>query len=608
MSGGSENSILNVDRSLMSSRWVFSQVNNDHIARMVSAHGYPEIVARLLTIRGIAPEDADAFLNPKMADFPNPFKLQDMDTTANDVADAIIAGRKFALFADFDVDGATSTAILVRFFRACGVDLPFYIPDRMKEGYGPNINALKTLRDGGAEIVLMADCGTTAFDVIAQGRELGLDIIILDHHEAEEKLPLANHIINPKRRDDTSGYTMLAACGVSFMLCVAVNAKLREKGFFKDRAEAPLKNWLDLLALGTVCDMVPLTGPNRLFVKAGFDRMAALGNPGIAALCNVAGVKTAPNTYTCGFVLGPRINAGSRVHEADLGARLLSTDNAEEANNIAWTLNDCNDLRKDMQAEMMAQAMTMVESQGLDQYPIIFVGDESWHPGLNGLVAGRLAEKYKKPAAVIAYAPGHDNALEGRGSGRSVPGINIAAAFIEARNTNLIIKGGGHAMAAGFTLLPEQIPDFRDFLYDHIARQAQGMEIFTDTEIDGVISVRGANVALVKMLAGQVGPFGQNNPEPLFVLPNVRIHTADVIGTDHVRLLISDADGGGARMKAVAFRAADTPMGQAFLKQKNHPFHIAGRLKLDTWNGAERVEFHVEDAAPVIPGEAEAAE
>lgn len=590
--------ILNIEKSLLQSRWVFPDVNQDHVATMVSAYGLPEIVARLLSSRSVTPEQVEGFLNPKLSrDFPDPFKLKDMDKAAKMVAEAIMTGRKVALFADFDVDGATSTAILVRFFRHCGVALPFYIPDRLAEGYGPNINALKTLKSNGAELVLMADCGTTAFDVVVQGRELGLDIIILDHHEAEEKLPVANYVINPKRKDDDSGYSMMAACGVSFMLCVAVNATLREAGFFKDRPEAPLKSFLDLLALGTVCDMVPLLGPNRLFVKTGFELMNKKLNPGIRALCEVAGVKTELSPYHAGFVLGPRINAGSRVHRADLGATMLSTDDDEEAKNIAWTLNDCNDKRKDIQATMMAEALAMVEAQGLDQHPIILVGDEGWHAGLSGLVAGRLAEEYKKPAAVIAYAPGHDNALEGRGSGRSIPGINVAAAFIDARNAGLIVKGGGHAMAAGFTILPEQIPAFRDFLYDHVSRQAAGMEALTDTQVDGVLSVRGAAVDLVKMLGSQVGPFGMNNPEPFFILPNVRIHMADVVGDGPIRTTISDSDGGGPRMKAMAFRAAGTPLGQALLKSGPQPLHLAGRLKVDSWNGAEKVEFHIEDAA-----------
>lgn len=590
-------SALNIDRSLLLSRWVLPAVDEAQVAQMVQSHGVPDMVARMLSARGVGVEGFQSFLQPTLAqDFPDPLRLKGMRDAAAELTASILAGRKFALFADFDVDGATSTAILVRFFRYLGIDLPFHIPDRLSEGYGPNVPALKKLQEQGAEIVILADCGTTAFDVVAQARGLGLDIVILDHHEAEEKLPIANHIINPKRKDDESGYDMLAACGVSFLLCVALNASLRDAGYFGDRPPAPMKSWMDILALGTVCDMVPLTGPNRLFVKYGLEQMAETDNPGLNALMQVAGVKGAPDPYTCGFMLGPRINAGGRIHKADLGATLLSTDDAEEAKNIAWTLNDCNDKRKDMQAEMMDQAMRMVADRGLDQHPAILVGDESWHPGLNGLVAGRLVEKYKKPAAVIAYTPGHDHALEGRGSGRSVPGINIAAAFIDARNRDLLLKGGGHAMAAGFTLLPEQLEPFRDFFLDHIARQAAGQVGVSETIADGVLSVRGATLDLVKTLQ-QVGPFGQANPEPLFILPHVRVQTADIVGTDHVRVQIGDSDGGG-RMKAMAFRAAENPVGQALLSARGGNMHLLGRLKINEWQGKESVEIHVEDAAP----------
>lgn len=589
--------LLNVDRSLLLSRWVLPAVDEAQVAQMVQAHGVPDMVARMLSARGVGVAGFQSFLQPTLAqDFPDPLRLKGMRDAAAELTASILAGRKFALFADFDVDGATSTAILVRFFRYLGIDMPFHIPDRLSEGYGPNIPALKKLQEQGAEIVILADCGTTAFDVVEQARGMGLDIVILDHHEAEEKLPIANHIINPKRKDDESGYDMLAACGVSFLLCVALNASLRDAGYFGDRPPAPMKSWMDILALGTVCDMVPLTGPNRLFVKYGLEQMAETENPGLRALMDVAGVKGAPDPYTCGFMLGPRINAGGRIHKADLGATLLSTDDAEAAKNIAWTLNDCNDKRKDMQAEMMDQAMRMVVDRGLDQHPAILVGDESWHPGLNGLVAGRLVEKYKRPAAVIAYTPGHDHALEGRGSGRSVPGINIASAFIDARNRDLLIKGGGHAMAAGFTILPDRVEPFRDFFLDHIARQAAGQVEVSETAVDGVLSVRGATLDLVKTLQ-QVGPFGQANPEPLFILPHVRVQSVDIVGADHVRLQIGDSDGGG-RMKAMAFRAAENPVGQAFLSARGGNMHLLGRLKLNEWQGRESVELHVEDAAP----------
>lgn len=589
--------LLNVDRSLLLSRWVLPAVDEAQVAQMVQAHGVPDMVARMLSARGVGVAGFQSFLQPTLAqDFPDPLRLKGMRDAAAELTASILAGRKFALFADFDVDGATSTAILVRFFRYLGIDMPFHIPDRLSEGYGPNIPALKKLQEQGAEIVILADCGTTAFDVVEQARGMGLDIVILDHHEAEDKLPIANHIINPKRKDDESGYDMLAACGVSFLLCVALNASLRDAGYFGDRPSAPMKSWMDILALGTVCDMVPLTGPNRLFVKYGLEQMAETENPGLRALMDVAGVKGAPDPYTCGFMLGPRINAGGRIHKADLGATLLSTDDAEAAKNIAWTLNDCNDKRKDMQAEMMDQAMRMVVDRGLDQHPAILVGDESWHPGLNGLVAGRLVEKYKRPAAVIAYTPGHDHALEGRGSGRSVPGINIASAFIDARNRDLLIKGGGHAMAAGFTILPDRVEPFRDFFLDHIARQAAGQVEVSETAVDGVLSVRGATLDLVKTLQ-QVGPFGQANPEPLFILPHVRVQSVDIVGADHVRLQIGDSDGGG-RMKAMAFRAAENPVGQALLSARGGNMHLLGRLKLNEWQGRESVELHVEDAAP----------
>jgi single-stranded-DNA-specific exonuclease len=383
---------------------------------------------------------------------------------------------------------------------------------------------------------------------------------------------------------------------------VAVNKRLREKKFFEGKAEAPLKDWMDIVALGTVCDMVPLTKVNRLIVRHGFAQMTARKNAGIAALLNVAGISGAPSVYHAGFALGPRINAGSRVHQADLGARLLTTDDAEEAKNIAFTLNDCNDKRKELQAEMFTEAVNMVEDQRLQDAPVIMVGHESWHPGLSGLVAGRLKEKYDKPAVCVTYAPGPDGALEGRGSGRSIPGVNMGAAFIDARNAGLLLKGGGHTMAAGFSVMAHKVEDFRAFLMDHIARQMAGQEMVSETVIDAVLSVRGAQIDFVKIIDRHFGPFGQGHEEPLFVLPSVRLHAVDVVGTDHVRCTLSDWEGGG-RMKAVAFRAADTPMGRALLEHaRDTPFHIAGHLKINEWQGRESVEMHIVDAAPAMAG------
>ena len=589
---------LNVPRSLNGARWMLEAHDLDAVARIIRSHDIPEIVARLLHHRGVGPDDANAFLFPRLnRDFPDPFLMQGMREVAIMLADAVRRCRRIAVFGDFDVDGATSTAILVRFFRACGLDVPFYIPDRMAEGYGPNLPALAKLKAQGAEIVILADCGTTAFEIVADGAALGLEIVILDHHEAEVRLPTPALVVNPKRKDDASGLTMLAACGVAFMACVAVNAELRNSGWFQNgRVEPPLKDWLDLVALGTVCDMVPLTGVNRLFVKQGFVRMALGGNAGIKALGDVARLTGAPTVHDAGFALGPRINAGSRVHQADLGARLLCTESAEEARNVAFTLEDCNLRRKDIQQEMFDQAVAMVEARSLHRDNVIVVDHDAWHPGLSGLVAGRLKEKYGKPAVVVTYAVGLSGHKEGRGSGRSMPSIHMGNAFIAARNEGLLLKGGGHGMAAGFSIRPDDLDSFTKFLQAHCESLPAALP--SDLlAIDGVMTVAGATAPLARAIRDQVGPFGADNAEPVFVFSNVRVVSADIIGTGHVRCMIADWEG-GARMKAVAFRMADTPLGRALLHgDRTTPLHLAGSLKIDTWNGVERVELHIGDGA-----------
>lgn len=578
-------------KSLSGARWVMPDVDLSSIEQTVRAHDLPEVIARLVLQRGVKTDEISFFLNPTLKNnFPDPFSLKDMDALAEFIAAAILDEKSFAIFGDFDVDGATSSALLHRYLKACGIDAPITIPDRLTEGYGPNVPALQAMKDQGVDIVFLLDCGTTAFDTVAAGAALGLDIVILDHHEAEETLPQARFIINPKRKDDASGLTMLAACGVTFMTCVAINAIVRRAGFWQERDEPPLKEWLDLVALGTVCDMVPLVGVNRLLVRQGFMQMQNTHNAGLKALIDISGVSGEVNTYHAGFVLGPRINAGSRVQDSTLGARLLTLDDAEEARNVSWTLNDCNDKRKSIQIEMEREAIDQVEAKGLDQYPLIFVVSENFHQGLSGLVAGRLKEKYAKPACVVAIAEG-----EGRGSGRSVAGIHIAQAFIDARNAGLIEKGGGHAMAGGFSLSVEKVDQFKQFLFEHIARQAQSNVANITTQIDGVLSVRGAKVDLVNLVQSQIGPFGQEAPEPLFLFQNVRIHSADVVGEAHIRVMISDWEGGG-RMKAMAFRAVGTPLGDALLKRSTAAFNILGTLKIDTWGGNEKVEMHIRDA------------
>lgn len=592
-------SFLDVRQSLKDSRWVFPSVEQDVIARISQLHGLPDYIARMLHIRGVGPEDVESFLYPTLRNhFPDPFSMAGMQEFAEDMAQRIIDGETIGILADFDVDGATSGSIIRRFLRACGIEPPIYIPDRLTEGYGPSRVALQKLKEDGATYVIMSDCGTTAFEPVAAGREMGLNIAIFDHHEAEDSLPDANHIINPKRKDDTSGLGMLAACGVAFLSCVAVNNVLRREKFYERNGwpEAPLKSWLDLVALGTVCDMVPMTGPNRLFVQEGFRQMQAKSNCGIRALCEVANLDSALEPTHAGFVFGPRINAGSRVHKSDLGIKILSTDDMDEARSLAFVLDDCNEQRKEIQSLMMKQAVAKVELEGLDQNAVIVVGDPEWHPGLSGLVAGRLKERFGKPAFVVTYAENPDGVLEGRGSGRSITGVSVAAALIDARNAGLLLKGGGHAMAGGFTVMPDRLPEFRAFLYEHVGRQMENMDLSQETVIDSVATIRGAQTHFVKLLSERVGPFGVGNAEPLFALANVRIHMVDVLKDKHIRLQVSDWEG-GRRMKAMLFHGVGTALGTALLNQTQRPFHLAGQFQINAWQGNESVEFLLSDAA-----------
>ena len=580
--------------------WMMPSYDRALSARMAQAYGLPEMVAALLVSRGITFDGVEGFLAPNIkTHFPDPLKLASMREAAADVAAAIMAGEQIGVLADFDVDGATSTGILTRFLRAVGqAQVPLYIPDRLSEGYGANNKAFETLKGEGCSWVIVADSGTTAFSQLQYATDLGLKTVVLDHHEAEATLPAATHVINPKRRDDTSGYTMLAACGVSFLFCVAVNTILRVMGFYKDgRAEPDLRQWLDLVALGTICDMVPMTGPNRLLVRAGFAKMAARQNPGIDALLKVGKITDVPDPTHAGFVLGPRINAGSRVHQSHLGANLLSTDDPEEAMRLAWLLDDCNIKRRAMQKDMVSHAAARVKAYGYDNDSVIVLDDPEWHPGLVGLVAGDMKERFGRPACVIGYATAEDGTHEGRGSGRSVAGINIADAFIAGRHAGVLVKGGGHAMAGGFTVLPERIKDLREFLKVNIAAQAQNLPSCPESAVDAIMSVRSLTVEMARLVQGAVAPYGSGHPEPSFVLADAIVLNADIVGTSHVRCTIRDRDGGPS-IKAVAFRAVDTPLGKYLLKDARDsatPLHLLGAVHVNSWQGRESAEFHISD-------------
>lgn len=589
---------LNVSESLKGVRWNAAPFDERAVTRMMQHYGLAEIVARLLAARSIAPEAATEFLSPTLKDhFPNPFSLKGMEALAEDLSEKIIHKEPLAIFGDFDVDGATSSAILVRFFRACGLNVPVYIPDRMSEGYGPNVMAFAKLKADGAKTVILADCGTTAHMVIEAGRNMGLELVILDHHEPESDLAPAHHLINPKQAGDVSGLSMLAACGVCFLTCVAINKKLKEKDYYPKNglSEPDLKQLLDLVALGTVCDMVPLTGANRLLVRAGMAFLNKRQNLGIAALCDTAKITKDISIMDLGFSIGPRINAGSRVHRSDLGAKLLATENAQEALDLAWALHDCNERRKEMQKEMMQLAEERVKTLALHQHPVIVVDLPEGYSGLAGLVAGRLKDKYGKPACVVTYEEATDGTREARGSGRSVKGISMADLFQAARQKDILLKGGGHAMAGGFTLLPERLDDFRAFIADYVHTLDTILPGIPDLIIDGLITVQGATTRAIKMLEQEVGPFGQGHEPPRFAMANVCVHQPKRVGNgSHIMCQISDMEG-GVRIKGVAFGIADDPLGQAILNSNGAPLHLAGSLKVDTWQGNERAEFHIED-------------
>jgi len=591
MPEGPASSFLGVERSLAGRRW--RQRAGDDRAGLALAQrlGLPEIVGRLLAARGVGIEEADRFLAPTLRDFlPDPSHLRDMDKTVARIVRAITEGELIAVFGDYDVDGATSSALLQRFFAAIGCRTRLYIPDRQREGYGPNAPALLRLRSEGVAVAITVDCGTSAHAPLAAAAEAGLDVIVIDHHVAEPGLPPAYAIVNPNRLDEESRHGVLAAVGVTFLLVVAVNRALRQAGWYASRRAPDLVQWLDLVALGTVCDVVPLTGVNRALVAQGLKVLQRRANPGLAALADVAGLGERLDCYHAGFILGPRVNAGGRVGQADLGARLLASEDVVETRAIAQQLDALNGERREIEARVLAQAIDQVES-GDRRAPLLFVAGEGWHPGVIGIVASRLKERYNRPACVAAVSDGI-----GKGSGRSVTGFALGPAVIAARQAGLLINGGGHAMAAGFTVEAARLGELRDFLADRAVTALGPDGVVRELGIDGLVAAAAATPELVSLVA-RLGPFGTGNAEPRFALANQRIARADVVGGQHVRCILADG-GGSARLKAIAFRCLDSELGPALLQGQGQGFHLAGHLRADQWQGREEVQLIIEDAAP----------
>ena len=584
--------VLGVGRSLTGRRWVWRRGEDRIGLGIAQLLGLPEIVGRLLAARGVAIDAAADFLEPTLrALLPDPSCLADMDVAAARLADAVRGAETVGVFGDYDVDGACSSALMASMLRGLGCVVITHVPDRITEGYGPNPGALLSLCERGARLVVCVDCGTAAAEALGAiaGRA---DVIVLDHHKAEGPPPPVLATVNPNRLDCRSGLHMLCATAVAFMACVALLRVLRKTGFFASRQEPDLRDMLDLVALATVCDVMPLTGLNRALVAQGLKVMARRARPGISALLDVAMAREHPTAFTCGFALGPRINAAGRISEADLGLRLLLSDDPLQAQSLAATLDAANRQRQTVEAAMLDDALAQAARQHEAGHAVLLVSGVDWHPGVVGIVAGRIKERFNRPALVGALADGHV-----RGSGRSVPGIDLGAAVIAARQAGILSTGGGHAMAAGFGLLEMRLTALHAFLNERLAAAAH-LPRAADLLIEGTLAVQGATVELAQHLV-RLAPFGSGNEEPIFVLPRARAVRAERIGREGntVRAFL-EGEGGGPRVKALLFRANDNPLAAVLLERPGMPLHVAGQLRAESWNGSTTASFFITDAAP----------
>lgn len=585
--------VLGVELSLSGRRWRARGGDDRAGLALAQQLQVPEILGRILAGRGVGLDEATRFLAPTLRDFlPDPSHLKDMDKAIARLVDAIRGGESIAVFGDYDVDGATSSALLHRFLAAIGVKVTVYIPDRQREGYGPNGAALRRLKEQGVRVVITVDCGITAHAALDEAAAAGLDVIVVDHHLGEPALPRAWAVIDPNRVDEESPHTMLAAVGVTFLLVTGINRALRQAGWYEGRPAPDLMQWLDLVALGTVCDQVPLAGVNRALVAQGLKVMRQRGNIGLAALGDVANIGERLDAYHAGFILGPRVNAGGRVGEADLGARLLATEDPLEARQLAEHLHALNAERREIEAQVLAEAMAQIEASPIA--PLLFVAAENWHPGVIGIVASRLKERYNRPACIIALKEG-----VGRGSGRSVTGLALGPMIVAARQAGLLINGGGHAMAAGLTVEAAKLEALRAFLVARTAELLGESEPVPELAIDGALAAGAATPDLAALI-DRVGPFGTGNAEPRFVFPNLRVVRADIVGQEHVRCILADG-AGTARLKGIAFRVLsqerDDGLGKALLNARGAGFHVAGHLRADNWQGRNGVQLLIDDAA-----------
>ena len=592
--GGSLPAFLGVSRSLSGRAWRQRPAEAGLIRAHMQALGLDEPLARALAARGVGADQGADFLNPTLkALFPDPSSFTDMDAAAEAIVDAVQAGASVHVFADYDVDGASSAALLVRWFRAMGAELPIYVPDRLTEGYGPSARAFDTLKARGADLVITVDCGAAANEAVAHACAIGLNVVVIDHHLMREQPPECLAVVNPNRPGCNSGQGNLAAAGVVFVLLAALNREARRRGLFDGREQPDIRKWLDLAAMGAICDVTGLTGFNRALTSLGLRVMSDWANPGLRALLAAAGSEPGPAKCShAGFILGPRINAGGRIGKSDLGARLLSTDDPDEAIALAQELDALNVARREVERQVTEQAVRRVEASGAhaDGSPVVVIEGDDWHPGVVGIVAGRLRERWRKPVVVIGVDA--VNAI-GKGSGRSQPGMNLGRAVQAAWEAGVLLAGGGHAMAAGLTVKTDSIAPLRDFLNDRMAGEQPAAEALDAVEIDALVEPRAATRPLFEQFE-QLAPFGPANPEPMFAMEHVTVREAAAMNGGHVRCRLVGAD--GASVRAIAWRCADLPAGQALLAGAGG-LAVAGRLKADDWNGRRGVQLEIEDVA-----------
>ncbi|WP_374613356.1 single-stranded-DNA-specific exonuclease RecJ [Sphingorhabdus sp.] len=584
------NSLQFVQRSILGQTWQWRGNRADA--------GDPDftpddLVTQLLLARGVARDDLDRHRTPTLRGFmPDPSIFRDMDVAAERLADAVQSGEKLTVYGDYDVDGATSAALLIRLFRDLGLEAGYYIPDRLLEGYGPSGEALVRLGDAGNKLVVTVDCGAMAFDALSQAKAAGMEVIVVDHHKCAAELPSAFALVNPNRldeADEAAAHGHLAAVGVAFLLAAAIVRILRNRGFFADRAEPRLVELLDIVALGTVADVAQLKGLNRAFVAQGLKVMAARRNIGLNALAAAARLNRAPSCSDLGFALGPRINAGGRVGKSDLGVRLLTTTDPEDARLIAQELDRLNEERRAIEAQVQEAAEAAMASQ--HNRAVALVSGEGWHPGVIGIVAGRIKEKFGKPAIVVAV----DADGTGKGSGRSITGVDLGAAIISAREAGLLVAGGGHAMAAGLTVEAGKIDALSDWLDERLAGDVSRASSEKVLSVDAMVNPRGLSPMLIETLEA-AGPYGTGWPGPRVVTGPVRVVKCDIVGKDHVRAIVSGDD--GASFKAMAFRQGESILGQQLLHgDRGQKYWLAGRAKLDDWGSTPKAELHIDDVA-----------